>query len=151
MLEVDDPLGLQAYIGRELGVSDWVTVDQEMIDAFARTTGDDQWIHVDVERAAREAPGGKTIAHGYLLLSLFPRLNRQIYRIKSRARSLNYGMNKVRFTNTVPVGSRVRLRQKVKAVEPMKGGHQVSFEATLEIEGQDRPAVLAEPLTLVFG
>lgn len=150
MVEVEDPLDLQQYVGKTLGVSDWLAVDQEMIDAFAKTTGDDQWIHVDVERATQEMPGGKTIAHGYLVLSLLPRLNRQVYRIKSRKRSLNYGLNKVRFLNQVQSGDRIRLNQSIKAVEEMKGGKLVSFTATIEIEGKERPALIAEPMTLVF-
>ena len=122
MLEVERAADLKAYEGKEIGVSDWYTVTQEQIDKFADATGDHQWIHVDVERAKRELPGGKTIAHGYLTLSLVPRLGQTLYRVKNRSRGLNYGSNRVRFTGQVPAGSRIRLRQKIKSVEPVDGG-----------------------------
>ena len=102
MVTVDKPQELKAYVGKELGVSDWVLVDQEMIDKFAEATGDHQWIHVDVERAKRELPIGNTIAHGYLTLSLVPRMAPQIMEITGRTRGINYGSNKVRFTGMVP-------------------------------------------------
>src|SRR3712207_9035280 len=105
MMEVESVDALRAHIGRPLGTSEWVVVDQAMIDRFAEATGDHQWIHVDVERAKREMPGGKTIAHGYLTLSLLPKLNQGIYRITKRKRGVNYGSNKVRFTAPVPAGS----------------------------------------------
>src|SRR5213083_1878572 len=105
-LVVEYPKDLKEHIGRELGPSDWMTVDQAMIDRFAEATGDHQWIHVDVERAKREMPGGKTIAHGYLTLSLLPRLSHGILHIRKRSRGINYGSNKVRFTAPVPAGSR---------------------------------------------
>ena len=108
MLEIESVEALRAHIGQRLGSSDWIVVDQAMIDLFAEATGDHQWIHVDVERAKREMPGGRTIAHGYLTLSLLPRLNANIYTIKSRKRGVNYGSNKVRFTAPVPSGARVR-------------------------------------------
>src|ERR1700694_540210 len=122
MLEPESPQDLLQLVGRELGPSEGMTVDQAMIDKFADATGDHQWIHVDVERAKREMPGGKTIAHGYLTLSLVPRLAQTIYRVKNRSRGLNYGSNRIRFTGQVPAGSRIRLRQKIKAVEPVDGG-----------------------------
>ncbi len=111
MIEVERPADLAQYVGKEIGVSDWFTVDQAIIDKFAEATGDHQWIHVDVERAKREMPGGKTIAHGYLTLSLVPRLAATLLRVRKRSRGLNYGSNRVRFTGQVPAGSRVRLRQ----------------------------------------
>src|SRR3954470_21462538 len=95
MLEIETIGDLQAYVGKSLGTGEWVTVDQKMIDQFAEATGDHQWIHVDVERAKKEMPGGKTIAHGYLTLSLLPRLNQSIFRVKQRSRGVNYGSNKV--------------------------------------------------------
>src|SRR6202023_856552 len=122
MLELERPGDLAQYVGKEIGVSDWFTVDQAIIDKFAEATGDHQWIHVDVERAKREMPGGKTIAHGYLTLSLVPRLGQTIYRVKHRSRGLNYGSNRIRFTGQVPAGSRIRLRTKIKAVDPGAGG-----------------------------
>ena len=105
MLEVDKPADMKAHIGEKIGPSEWVTVDQAMIDKFAEATGDHQWIHVDVERAKREMPGGKTIAHGYLTLSLLPRLSHGIYTIRRRSRGINYGSNKVRFTAPVTMKS----------------------------------------------
>src|SRR5271170_474672 len=98
---------IPSLVGQELGVSDWVEISQERVNKFADATGDRQWIHVDVERAAREMPGGKTIAHGYLTLSLLPRLGAEIFKITGQSRSVNYGSNKIRFMNVVPAGSRV--------------------------------------------
>jgi acyl dehydratase len=144
-LIVETPHDLAAHVGRELGPSDWLTVDQAIIDKFADATGDHQWIHVDVERAKREMPGGKTIAHGYLTLSLVPRLAATLVKVNKVKRGLNYGSNRVRFTGTVPAGSRVRLRQKLVKVEPVEGnGVRVTSEVTMEVEGQERPALVAE-------
>jgi acyl dehydratase len=150
MLEIERPADLAAYVGKEVGVSDWCTVDQAMIDKFAEATGDHQWIHVDVARAKREMPGGKTIAHGYLTLSLVPRLSHTIYAVNKRSHGINYGSNRVRFTGPVPAGSRVRLRQKIKSVEPVKGGVRVTSESTIEVEGAARPALVAETIGLLF-
>jgi len=105
---------------------------------------DHQWIHVDVERAKKEMPGGKTIAHGYLTLSLVPRMAATLTKVKKRARGVNYGSNKVRFINPVPAGARIRLRQRIKNVEDIQGGVRVTSEMTVEIEGQDKPALVAE-------
>ena len=150
MLEVERPADMKAHIGQKIGTSDWVMVDQSMIDKFAEATGDHQWIHVDVERAKREMPGGRTIAHGYLTLSLLPRLSHEIYTIRKRSRGINYGSNKVRFTNMVPVGSKVRARQKLLGVEPKGGGLQMTNEVTIEIEGQQRPACVAETISIIY-
>lgn len=136
--------------GQETGVSEWVTIDQDRINKFADATGDHQWIHVDVERAKKEMPGGKTIAHGYLTLSLIPMLAAQTLRITGVSRGINYGSNKVRFTNMVQVGSRVRARQKLLSVEARAGGLQMINEMTIEIEGQDRPACIAETISLIY-
>ena len=144
MLELETPLDLKQHVGRELGPSQWMTVDQPMIDKFAEATGDHQWIHVDVERARKELPGGKTIAHGYLTLSLVPRLAATLSRVKKRSRGLNYGSNKVRFINPVPAGARIRLRQRIRNVEDIPGGVRVTSEMTVEIEGHDKPALVAE-------
>src|ERR1700761_7670461 len=111
--------------GQEVGVSDWVTIDQDRINKFADATGDHQWIHIDVARAAKEMPGGKTIAHGYLTLSLIPWLTGDFLKITGVTRAINYGSNKVRFTNMVPVGSKVRARAKMLAAEPKSGGMQL--------------------------
>jgi acyl dehydratase len=136
--------------GQEIGVSDWVEVDQDRINKFADATGDHQWIHVDVERAKKEMPGGKTIAHGYLTLSLIPWLTGGMLRVEGVTRGINYGSNKVRFTNMVTVGSRVRARQKLTAVEPRAGGMQLTNEVTIEIDGQQRPACVAETISLIY-
>ncbi len=145
MLIVETPRDLLSLVGRELGPSEWITVDQAMIDKFADATGDHQWIHVDVERARREMPGGTPIAHGYLTLSLVPRLAITLLQVRKRSRGLNYGSNKVRFTSPVPAGSRVRLRQRIANVEEVPGnGVRVTSEMAVEIEGQDRPALVAE-------
>ena len=151
MIEIERPADLTQYIGSEIGVSDWFTVDQAIIDKFAEATGDFQWIHVDVERAKREMPGGKTIAHGYLTLSLVPRLAQTIYRIRRRSRGLNYGSNRIRFTGQVPAGSRIRLRQKIKSVEPVEGGGvRITTENSVEVEGAARPALVAETISVQF-
>jgi len=150
MTEVETPSGMDALVGQSLGRSDWLIVTQEMIDTFADATGDHQWIHVDRERAAREMPGGRTIAHGFLTLSLLPQLADGIYRIRRRSRGLNYGSNRVRFTHPVPSGSRIRLHMTLKASEPIEGGRRLIADNTVEIEGAERPALVAETITLVF-
>jgi acyl dehydratase len=151
MLIVEYPKDLKQHIGRQLGPSEWVTVDQGMIDGFAAATGDHQWIHVDVERAKRDMPGGKTIAHGYLTLSLVPRLAATLVRVEKRRHGINYGSNKVRFISPVPAGSRVRLRQRIVNVEDVAGnGVRVTSEMTVELEGQERPALVAETLGVQY-
>lgn len=151
MRMIEYPKDMKNLIGEEIGVSDWVGIDQSMIDKFAEATGDHQWIHVDVQRAQAEMPGGKTIAHGFLTLSLVPRLGATIWTIEHRSRGLNYGLNKLRFTAPVPVDSRVRLRQKLLAADDVKdGGIRLTFENTVEIAGQQQPALVAEGLSIVF-
>ena len=151
MLEVETIEELKGHVGQKLGTSDWLVVDQKMIDQFAEATGDHQWIHVDVERAKREMPGGRTIAHGYLTLSLLPRLNQGIWRVKRRSRGVNYGSNKVRFTAPVPAGARVRGHLTLKGIEPLGNGvSRLTMEASVEVEGNERPALVAETLSLVY-
>jgi acyl dehydratase len=151
-LTVEKPQDLAQHIGKDLGPSDWITVDQPMIDKFAEATGDHQWIHVDVERAKREMPGGKTIAHGYLTLSLVPRLASTLVKVTQVSRGVNYGSNKVRFTSTVPAGSRIRLTQKIVRVEPVENnGVRVTSEVKMEVEGQERPALVAEIMGIRYG
>ena len=137
-------------VGTELGSSDWHEVTQEHVNLFADATGDHQWIHVDVERAKREMPGGKTIAHGYLTLSLVPRLAQTLSKVKKRSRGVNYGSNKVRFINPVPAGARIRLRQRIANVEEIPGGVRVTSEMTVEIEGQSKPALIAETIGVSY-
>lgn len=143
---------LNEFIGKEIGVSDWVTVDQEMINAFADATGDHQWIHVDVERCKKESPLGTTIGHGYLTLSLVPMLSAQIGTLPTGIKHvLNYGSEKIRFLNPVPAGSNVRMRSKLMDVsEKGTGRYLFKSEVTIEIEGTDRPAMIAETLALAF-
>lgn len=138
------------HIGEDLGASEWVLIDQDRVNKFADATGDHQWIHIDVERAKRELPTKGTIAHGYLTLSLIPFLASKISRIDGVSRGINYGSNKVRFTNMVPVGSRVRARSKIIAAEQKGPGLQITNEITIEIEGQDRPACIAETISIVY-
>lgn len=141
---------LESLVGQEMGVSDWFEVTQDKVNMFADATGDHQWIHVDVERAKKELPTDGTIAHGYMTLSLIPMLGAGIMRIEGVTRGINYGCNKVRFTNMVPVGSKVRARQKLLDVQPKAGGLQLVNEYTIEIEGQDRPACVAETLSIIY-
>jgi acyl dehydratase len=149
-LKLENPRALAGYVGRDLGASDWLEVDQARIDAFAATTGDDHWIHVDVARARREMPDGKTIAHGLLTLSLLPKLQRSIWTIEKRGRGLNYGYDRVRFTGPVPVGARIRLHQTLKAAEPSDGAVRFTFESSVEVEGANRPALVAETIVLIY-
>ena len=152
MLTLDMPKDLLEHVGRELGPSEWLTVTQEMIDKFAEATGDHQWIHVDVERARREMPGGRTIAHGYLTLSLLPRLAPTLMTIAKRRRGLNYGSNKIRFISPVPAGTRIRLRQKLVKAEPVEdNGIRLTSQMTMEVEGSERPAMVAETISVVYG
>ena len=141
---------IESLVGQETGISDWFEVTQDKVNLFAEATGDHQWIHVDVERAKKEMPTGGTIAHGYMTLSLIPMLSAQIMRIEGVTRGINYGCNKVRFTNMVPVGSRVRGRQKLLQVEKRAGGLQLINEFTIEIEGADRPACVAQTISIVY-
>lgn len=151
MRVINSPKDMKNHLGEDFGTSEWVTIDQATIDLFAQATGDHQWIHVDVGRAKAEMPGGKTIAHGFLTLSLVPRLSATLWKIEHRSRGINYGLNKVRFTAPVPEGSRVRLRQKLLAADDVKGdGVRLTFENTIEIEGQAQPALVAEGLSIVY-
>ena len=151
MRMVETPEALRALIGQDLGVSDWLEVTQDLIDRFAEVTGDHQWIHVDVERAKREMPGGKTIAHGYLLLSLLPKLGAGIYKLSWPTRSINYGSDKVRIVNPVKAGARIRLRQSLVAVEDgAPGAHRITVRQTLEIEGEAKPAMIADTIRMTF-
>ena len=140
---------LESLVGTEVGVSPWHQITQTQVNKFAEASGDHQWIHVDVERATKEL--GAPIAHGYLTLSLLPMLAAQIMRVEGVQRGINFGCNKVRFTNMVPVGSRVRLRQKCMKVEDRAGGKQITMESTIEIDGKERPACVAESIGIIYG
>lgn len=133
------------------GQSDWITVDQEMIDKFADATGDHQWIHVDTERAARELPGGSTIAHGFLTLSLTPRLLQGMWTLRNERNSLNYGADRLRFIAPVPNGSRVRMNASFQTAELRSdGGVKVLLDCRIEIEGQEAPAVALMLLAVFY-
>jgi acyl dehydratase len=135
---------LETRIGQEVGVSPWVEITQERIDTFAKAIGDFQWIHVDPERA-KNSPFGKTIAHGFLTLSLRSNLSEQTFSFSDRRMGINYGLNRVRFTSPVPVGSRVRARFTLAKFEKIEGnGVQVTWNTVVEIEGSAKPALVAE-------
>ncbi|MEM1200993.1 MAG: MaoC family dehydratase [Pseudomonadota bacterium] len=140
---------LAAEQGNELGVSDWLVIDQERINMFADATDDHQWIHIDPERTQAEL-GMSTIAHGYLTLSLVVPFVQQIFSVDSVKRAINYGSNKVRFTNMVPVGSRVRGRLKLLRATLGTGNCRIISEVAVEIEGQTKPAMMAETITLFY-
>lgn len=137
-------------VGEELGTSDWLNVTQDRVDAFADATGDHQWIHVDVERAAA-GPFGGTVAHGYLTLSLIPQFIPQLFTIDAPGARLNYGLNKVRFPNPVLVGSRIRARASLVEVSDVPSGKQLVTRFVVEIEGEQKPACVAETVTLLLG
>tara|TARA_B100001113_G_scaffold331962_1_gene308658 strand:+ start:136 stop:591 length:456 start_codon:yes stop_codon:yes gene_type:complete len=142
---------LENIKGQDLGHSDWMAIEQDRINQFADATGDHQWIHLDTEKAAKELPTKSTIAHGFLSLSLIVPLAAQVWSITGAKMMINYGLNKVRFINMVPVGSRVRLGVKISEVKKLdNGGTQVISEATLEIDGQDKPAYVAESIMVAF-
>jgi acyl dehydratase len=145
---------LQARIGQEIHLSDWLEVTQSRIDAFAEATGDHQWIHVDVERAARESPWKSTIAHGYLTLSLYPVLrglvDEQRPMFPGVQRMINYGLDKLRFPNAVKAGSRVRARCVLLRAEEVAGGLQIAEQYTVEIGGESKPACVAEAIMRVY-
>jgi acyl dehydratase len=149
MLTVERAIDLQDHAGSPLGASDWFTVEQRHIDDFARLSGDDNWIHVDTERAAREMPGGKTIAHGLYVLSLIPWLQRGIFDIRKRGRGLNYGYDRVRFLAPVPVGSRIRLSMSVVQATQQPTGTRIELDSTVEIEGAAKPALIARNIILI--
>ncbi|MCX7155367.1 MAG: MaoC family dehydratase [Rhodocyclales bacterium] len=137
----------KARLGQEVGVSDWLLIDQERVNAFAKVTGDEQWIHVDVERAKRESPFGGPIAHGYLTVSLLARFAQECIAVEGIKLAVNYGLNRVRFASPVKVGSRVRARFVLAALEEIPGGAQIVWKATIETEGGDKPACVAEMVT----
>lgn len=140
---------LQALVGQELGLSEWLTIEQSRIDQFAQATGDHQWIHTDPVRAA-SGPFGATVAHGFLTLSLLPTLFDSGFQVADVKMGINYGLNRVRFVAPVRVGSRLRGRFKLLAYEPLQGGAQLIVEATVELEGSAKPACVAETVSRRF-
>ena len=141
---------VKAHIGEELGVSDWHLVTQEAINDFAEVTGDDNWIHLDVERA-KDTPFGGTIAHGYYTLSLAPMFSYRMFSLEGFAFGVNYGLNRVRFPAPMPVGGRVRMRMKLASIDDVPGGAQIVSELTFEADGVDKPVCVAESLARVYG
>lgn len=149
MRVLNDPAEIASCVGDELGVSGWLQIDQSRIDMFADATGDRQWIHVDKERA-EEGPFGATVAHGYLTLSLLPFLSAQVYAFAGDLARVNYGLNTVRFIAPVTVDSKVRVRVEMTEVEDIDKGQRVVLRHTVEIKGSDRPACVAETVTLLM-
>lgn len=146
MLILARPSDLLAHKGRRLGTSEWLTVDQTIIDMFARATNDHNWIHVDTERAKQELPGGVTIAHGFLTLALLPRMTDTIFKIANYSKSLNYGANRVRFTGAVPSASRICLLLDLKDVTAVDGAARATFGNTVEVESVEKPVLFAETI-----
>ncbi len=144
---IDDAKALE---GEEVGLSDWVVIDQHRIDQFAEATGDYQWIHVDTERASKEMPDGKTISHGYLTLALIPALTGNFIEVKNLERAINFGLNKVRFYAPVPVGARLRARATVLQARRRAGALLLTSEVRIEMEGARKPACVAETLGMYF-
>ena len=141
---------LQALEGQEIGISEWFDVSQDQINQFADATNDHQWIHVDIDRAKKEMPGSKTIAHGYLTLSMVPAMTATFIEFANLERAINYGVNKVRFTNMVPVDSKIRARATITRVRQRSGATQVIGETTVEIQGQEKPACVAETVSFYY-
>ena len=144
---IRDIAELKGLVGTEVVVSDWLTLTQEQIREFAQATGDHQWIHVDEARAARESPFGTTVAHGFLTLSLLPRMLQEAIDLHGARMGVNYGLNRVRFTGPVPAGSRVRARFRLAACEDVERGVQTTWSVTVEREGEAKPVLVAEWLT----
>lgn len=142
--------GLRALVGQHLGTSDWVTVTQERIDAFAKGTGDDQWIHCDPDRCRDQSPYGATVAHGFLTLSLCNCLVQEIFVIEGAKMILNYGVNRVRFPAPIRAGSRVRMSCELLALKETRGSAQATFKQVFQVEGETKPACVAETIVRVF-
>ena len=141
-MNLDD---LRARVGQEVGVSGWRAITQEQINRFAELTGDDQWIHIDVERARRESPYGTTIAHGFLTVSMLSGLIKEAVEISGDAKMrINYGFNRLRFTGAVPAGSRIRGRFTLNSMKDIDGGVEIAWGAAVEVEGREKPALVAE-------
>jgi acyl dehydratase len=150
MTEVEGVERLGEFVGREVGVGEWLEVSQERIRQFAEATEDRQWIHTDPERAARESPFGGTIAHGFLTLSLLSELGRTAMKVGGVRMGINYGLNRVRFVSPVPAGSRVRGRFTLSALEEIRGGAEATWKVTVEREGGEKPVCVAEWLVRYY-
>ncbi len=148
---IPDIPSIKAFIGKPLGESDWYTVTQDQIDDFARATGDHQWIHVDVDRAAKESPFGGTIAHGYLTMSLAPALLPQLLRVERTSRTVNYGVDKMRLPSPVPAGSRIRMAAEIKHVRNVPGGAaRVTISLVFHVEGGAKPCCTGDAIYVYF-
>jgi len=145
-----DLSSFSAHVGQSLGKTDYLTITQEMVNLFAEATGDHQWIHTDADRAVRESPYKSTIAHGFLTLSLAPKLLAELYRVESVKMGINYGANKIRFTNAVPVGSRLRMSAHLQQVEPQLNSVRATISCIFSLEGVDKPACIAELVILLL-
>lgn len=150
MLTVDTPYDLEAYVGQVLGQTDWKPITQAMIDDFARISGDMNWIHIDVERAKRELPDGKTIAHGMLTLSLMSGMGGDIVQVRERGKGINYGSDKVRFTSPVQVDSLIRLERRLEKFERIEGGVRLTYGNVMHRHEQERPVMIAQSLNLMY-
>ena len=139
----------QSLVGTELGVSEWMEIDQQRVNDFADVTGDHQWIHVDVERATAESPYKTPIAHGFLTLSLIPALSKDNFRVQNAKLAINYGLNKVRFLSAVPVGARIRVRSVLSDVKAKDGTADLTVTHTIEIDGVEKPAAVAEMIARI--
>lgn len=139
-----------ALEGQHVGTSEWIEVTQDRIQTFADATGDQQWIHIDPERAKTESPYGTTIAHGFLTLSLCPHLSADIFQVEGVRMGVNYGLNRVRFPNAVRVGDRVRMSSELLSIKPIQDAVQAIYKHTFEIEGQEKPACVAETVVRLF-
>jgi acyl dehydratase len=150
-LEFKDFLAFKLMVGKQLPVGNWYTITQEMITDFANATLDKQWIHVDEERAVKESPFKTTVAHGFMSVAMISRLLEEAFTIKSVKMGLNYGLNKVRFPNAVPVNSSLRMISSIKEIEDIaNNGIKVTFSCSIEIKGQEKPACVAEFIAALF-
>jgi acyl dehydratase len=150
IIQIENIARLGQFVGREVGISDWLVVSQERINQFAEASGDHQWIHVDVERAQRESPFKTTIAHGFLSLSLMSELAKQTFSVGAVRMGINYGLNRVRFVSPVPAGARIRGRFTLAALEPIERGVQAMWSVVVELDGGVKPACVAEWLVRYY-
>ena len=141
---------LKTLVGQNIATSDWVEITQEQVNQFAEATGDHQWLHVDPERAKLESPFGKTIAHGFLTLSLCPALAMQSFVVDGVKMGVNYGLNRVRFPNAVPVGARVRMTTQLAELKECQEGATITYKQTFEVEGETKPACVAETMVRLY-
>lgn len=141
---------MEQHVGKELGLTEWFTIDQAAITAFAKLTHDEQWIHVDPERAAKESPYKKTIAHGFMVLAFASKFAYETFEVQDAVMGVNYGTDKVRFISPTPVDARIRGRLSLEAFEPKNNGYKYKINIVFEIEGQEKPACIAEWLALAY-